>query len=170
MGGPKERMKMKRKYVELSGKKCLRRSIYYLEIRLLLYNTNSDRTIESVFSIVHIMQVSSIEFWWQENKVVDGSQKLRGCSKVSQGRRDWEKRLMILSWRRSSDDLVAFFPHILLLKGCKPNVLLNTQFPLSLFHLYTAAIYSLGSHLCSNSSLKPMDPKWVDVLLGHINH
>lgn len=159
MGGPKERVKVKGKYVKLSGKRCLRHSVYYLEIRLLLYNTNSDKTIESMFSMVHIMQVSLIEFWWQKNKVVDGSQESRDHSKASQGRQDWEKRLMMSSWRCFSDDLVVFLPHILLLKGCKPNIFLNTQFSLSLFHLYATAIYSLGSHLVLELTFEADGPK-----------
>lgn len=62
MGGPKEGVKVKGRYVKLSGKRRLRRSVYCLEVRLLMYDMN-DKTIESVFSMERTMQVSSIEFW-----------------------------------------------------------------------------------------------------------
>ena len=53
---------MKKRYVKLSGKRHLKYSIYYLKVKLLMYDTN-DRTIESIFPMRRTMQVSSIEFW-----------------------------------------------------------------------------------------------------------
>lgn len=47
-----------------------------------MYDTN-DRTIESIFPMGRTMQVSSIEFWWRENKMVDGYQESRSRSEVS---------------------------------------------------------------------------------------
>lgn len=157
-GGLKKKVKMKKRYVKLSGKRRFRCSIYYLKVKLLMYDTN-DRTIESVFSMERTMQVSSIEFWWRENEMVDGYQELHSHSEAFQDRQDWERGLMMSFWRCSSDDLVVFLPLILLLKGFKLNVFLNTQSLLSLFCFHFTPIYSLGSHLLLELAIEANGPE-----------